>query len=170
VGGRGPAWTEADLETLKANSQMSNTDLGKKLGRSPLAIRAMKNKLGADACPRARPVTKWTQNEMDFVLETMDKPIGEIAVVLGRTESAVQNARIRSKRANGLHVREHKPKPERQELWELPPGIYQKMVGRILLEDEEIMGHWMHAHGFSSFEIVDEDSRGWITLLCAKVK
>jgi hypothetical protein len=181
---RGPAWSEEDIKFLKANYALSDELLAEKLGRSWSGVKNMRQKIGA-AKSRGRkrlnpekvivrPCGKWSPDDLDFVLETMDKSINEVAAALNRTVSSVQNARIRVKREHGLEVRtcvrNNPDQVPKQELWELPPGIYEKMVGRILLDNEEIMGHWMHAHGFSSFEIVDEDSRGWITLACVKVR
>lgn len=174
----GPAWTSAEISILKANQTLSDELIAAELGRSWSAVKNMRQKLGL---PKkrgrkplnsekavVRPCVRFSATDLEFILDTMDKPIGEIAVAMGRSVSSVQNARIRVKRANGLHVREQGHKVPKQDLWERPPGTYVEVIGTILMEDPEIMEHWMHAHGYTSFKNATEDNMGWTTILCTK--
>lgn len=181
--GLGPAWSPEDLEILIENQLLSTEVLAEKLGRSVPAIRSAKLRISRGwrsvGTPRVeekaspggrtgRVCAKWTAEDSQVITDNWDTTAQELADRLGRSVQSVRNERMRQRRAAGVPVTVPKMEVPEQDLWKRKPGVYEKVVGRLLLEDKECMAAWMHAHGYSSFNITDEDARGWITIVCLK--
>lgn len=171
--GTGRAWTEDEKAFLVANWAVPNDILAEKFGRPVLGIRHMRTKLGPPegfkSCGALRPTVKWTQDDLDFIYETLGKPLADVCGYLGRSKSSVTNARLRVKREHGFEIRKiSKDNVPRQDLWDRPPGVYAEIIGCVLIEMTDCMDAWMHAHGYSSFEISFEDPTGWTTVTCVK--
>jgi hypothetical protein len=104
---------------------------------------------------------RWSGDELDFIRDTMDRPVSEVASALGRSEASVEQARTRSR-----HGRE-------EAVAAVPlvksPGEYIETLSAYLVDDWECMEIWMRWNGYAAYRELSRDPGGvfgHVTVLC----
>jgi hypothetical protein len=151
------------MALLKDNRFLSNAVLADKLGRTIHAVRNMKNKL-----PPAGTCIPWSDEDRQLLADSVGVPEKELADTLGRSVQAVRNERLNQRRKSGAPAKNASPSVPHQDLWDRPPGTYVEIIGQVLIDTEDCMAAWMHAHGYSTFAINFQDPLGWTTIVCVK--
>lgn len=86
---RGKAWTEADL-AYAADESFTNDEVARLVGRSVASVRHKRMQM-ANGWSRARE--PWTEEELDFLIDTPHLTYKQVAGYLGRSDRAVRRAR-----------------------------------------------------------------------------
>jgi hypothetical protein len=165
--GSAPRWSEEEKALLRDNTWMSNEEISEKIGRSAFCVMKMRTKLKLPGAQRPDR-RKWTDEELNFVHDHPELSLKQIATALDRTYSSVNNIRFKERIAAGIIPDKRKTGRPVNDLLLRPPGTYVEIVGLLLLDFTEAWECWMHAHGYTSYEVKFTDSLGWVTMTCVK--